>query len=57
MMARYPLTGSRVSFSASTRERGCIGKGKLPQSEVDRAGHESPEGDCGRPYRTIGVNQ
>ena len=39
-MARYPLTGSRVSLSASTRERDCIGKGQLPLSQADRAGHE-----------------
>ena len=31
VMARYPLTGSRVSLSASTRERGRIGKGQLPR--------------------------
>ena len=36
---------------------GCIGKKQLPQSQADRAGHESPEEDCGRPPHTDGVNQ
>ena len=27
---------------------GCIGKGQLPQSQSNRAGHESPGEDCGR---------
>ena len=54
-MARYPLTGSRVSLSASTRERGCIGKGQLPWSQADSTGHESPGEDCGRPHQTVGV--
>ena len=56
-MARYPLTGSRVSLSASTRERGCIGKGQLPWSQANRAGHESPGKDCRRPHQTVGVNR
>ena len=38
-------------------ERGCIGKGKLLLSQADRAGHESPGGDCGQPHQTVGVNQ
>ena len=53
---RYPLTRSRVSFSVSTRVRGYIGKGKLPRSQADRAGHESSGEDCGRPIQTVGVN-
>ena len=52
-VARYPLTGSRVSSSASTRVRGFIGKGKLPRSQADRAGHESPREDCGRSHQTV----
>ena len=56
-MARYPLTGSRVSLSASTRERGCIGKWQLPRSQGDRAGHESPGEDCGRLHQSDGVNR
>ena len=56
-MARYSLTGSRVSLSAFTRERGCIGKGQLPRSQADRAGHESPGEDCGRPHQTIDDSQ
>ena len=56
-MARYPLTGSRVSLSASTRERGRIGKGQPPWSQANRAGHESPGEDCGRPHQTVGVNR
>ena len=56
-MARYPLTGSRVSLSASTGVRGCIGKGKLLRSQADRAGHESPGEDCGQPHQTVGVNR
>ena len=55
-VARYPLTGSRVSLSASTREKGCIGKGQ-PRSQADRAGHESPGEDCGRPHQIVGVNR
>ena len=55
-MARYPPTGSRVSLYASTKVRGCIGKGQLPRSQADRAGHESPGEDCGRPQQTVGVN-
>ena len=55
-MAMYPLTGSRISLSASTREKGCIGKGKLPRSQADRASHESPGEDCGQPHQTASVN-
>ena len=36
---------------------GCIGKGKLPRSQVDRAGRESPGEDCGRPHQTVGINR
>ena len=57
VMARYPLTESRVSLSASTREKGTIGKGQLPWSQADRAGYENPGEDCGRPHQTVGVNQ
>ena len=32
-------------------------RGKLPQSQADRAGHESPGEDCGRPHQTVGVNR
>ena len=32
---------------------GCIGKGQLPVSQADRAGHESPGEYCGRPHQTI----
>ena len=35
---------------------GCIGKGQLPRSQADRAGHESPGEDCGQPHQTVGVN-
>ena len=31
--------------------------GKLSQSQADRAGHESPGEDCGRPHQTVGVNR
>ena len=34
---------------------GCIGKGQLPRSQADRAGHESPGEDCGQPHQTVGV--
>ena len=54
-MARYPLTGSRVSLSASTREKGT--HWKLPQSQADRAGHESPGEDFGWPHQTVGANR
>ena len=30
---------------------------KLPRSQVDRTGHESPGEDCGWPYQTSGVNR
>ena len=53
--ARYPLTGSRILLSASTRERGHIGKGQLPWSQADKAGHESPGENCGWPHQTVGV--
>ena len=56
-MARYPLTESRVSLSAYTRERGCIGKGQVPRSQADWAGHESPGEDCGQPHQTVGVSR
>ena len=36
---------------------GRIGKGQLPWSQADRAGHESPGEDCGRPHQTVGVNR
>ena len=36
---------------------GCIGKGQLPWSLANRAGHESPGEDCGRPHQTVGVNR
>ena len=57
VMARYPLTGSRVSLSDSTRERGHTGKGQLTRSQADSAGHESPGEDCGRPHQKVGVNR
>ena len=50
-MARYPLTGSRVSLSASTRKRGRIGK-----SQADRAGYENPGEDCGWPHQTVSID-
>ena len=56
-MARYHLTGSRVSLSASTRVRGMNWKGKLQQSQADRTGHESPGEDCRRPHQTVSVNR
>ena len=36
---------------------GCIGKGQLPQSQGDRACHESPGEDCGWPHQTVGINR
>ena len=36
---------------------GCIGKGQLPRSQADRAGHESPGEDCGWPHQTVGVSR
>ena len=54
---KVPLTGSRVSLSASTKERGTHWKGQLPRSQADRAGCESPGEDCGRPHQTVGVNR
>ena len=36
-IARYHLTGSRVSLSASTKVSGMHWKGKLPQSQADRS--------------------
>ena len=36
---------------------GHIGKEQLPWSQADRAGHESPGEDCGRPHQTDGVNR
>ena len=57
-MSGHPLTGSRISLSSSTRVMGMhIGKGKPPQSQVDRASHESPGEDCGQPHQTVGVNR
>ena len=50
-MARYPLTGSRVSLSASTRIRGCIGK----EENTGDCGHESPGQDYGQPHQTVVV--
>ena len=44
-------------MSASTRERGCVGKGQLPRSYADRAGYENPGEDCGRPQQIAGVNR
>ena len=38
-------------------KRGCIGKGQLPRSQADRAGHESPGEDCGWPHQTVDVNR
>ena len=40
----------------SVSTRGCIGKGKLPRSQADIAGHESPGEDCGRPHQTVSVD-
>ena len=34
----------------------CIGKGKLPQPQADRAGYEIPGEDCGWPHQTVGIN-
>ena len=53
---RYPPTGSRASLSASTRVRGCIGLWQLPRSQADRAGHESPGEDWGRPRQTVSID-
>ena len=36
---------------------GRIGKGQLPRSQADRAGHENPGENCGRPHETVGVNR
>ena len=36
---------------------GCIGKGQPPRSHANRAGHESPGEDCGRPHQAVGVNR
>ena len=33
-----------------------MGKGQLPRSQADRAVHESPGEDCGRPHQTVCVN-
>ena len=52
-MARYPLIGSSISLTASTRVRECIGKGQLPRCQADRAGHESSGEDCERPHQTV----
>ena len=56
VMARYPLTGSRVSLSASTRERGGHWKKETNWFQVDRADHESPGEDNSQPHQTVGVN-
>ena len=32
-------------------------RGQLPRSQANRAGHESPGEECGRPHQTIGVNR
>ena len=45
------------TLSASTRVRGCIEKGKLPRSQADRAGHESPREDRERPHQTVCINR
>ena len=52
---KYPLIGSKVSLSASTRVRGVHWKGELPRSQ-DRAGHESPGEDCGRPHQMVSID-
>ena len=56
IMARYPLTGSRVSLSVQGKG-GSTGKGQLSRSQADCAGHENPGEDCGRPHHTVGVNR
>ena len=56
-MARYSVTGSKVSLSASTRVRGCMEKGKLTWSKADKAGHEGPGEDCGLPHQIDSVNR
>ena len=54
---KVPLTGSRVSLSASTRVRGMHWKGATSVVSTDRAGHESLGEDCGRPHQTVGINR
>ena len=36
---------------------GCIGKGQLPQSQANRAGHGSHGEDRGWPHQSVGVNR
>ena len=47
------LSDSEQSFIVCLYKR----KGQLPRSQSDRAGHESPGEDCGRPHQTVGVNR
>ena len=51
-MARYPLTGSRVSLSAY-KGKGMHWKGEI----ADRAGHGSPGEECGRLHHIVYVNR
>ena len=37
--------------------KGMHWKGETTQSQADRAGHESPGEDWGRPHQTVGVNR
>ena len=53
--SKAPSDWTRVSLSASTRERGMHWKGATTQA--DRAGHESPGENCGWPHQTVGVNR
>ena len=53
-MARYPLTGSRVSLSASTRERGMHWKGATTMALSWRSTSWKSGEDCGWPHQTVG---
>ena len=54
-MARYPLTGSRVSLSASTRERGTHWKGATTAVSSWRSRLWKSWEDCWQPHQTVGV--
>ena len=56
-VARYPLTWSRVSLSASTSVRGVPERGIYRGPKLTGAGHEIPGEGCERPHHTIGVNR
>ena len=55
--ARYPLTGSRVSLSASTREKETHWKGATTEVSSWQSSYENPGEDCGWPHQTAGVNR